>query len=85
MKRGLQKMTQLTRLRHSLHVIALNDKLVLHLGGSSDGDTRSHLNLTDVLLTEEVTDLHGLVVVRDDTVDGEMSIHSTHLVPEALQ
>ena len=36
------------------------------------------------LLTQEVPDLHRATTILNDTVDGEMSIHSAHLVLETL-
>ena len=37
------------------------------------------------LLAQEVTDLQRTTTLLDDAVDGEMGIHSTHLVLEALE
>ena len=37
---------------------------------------------TNLLLPKEVTDLNGLAVTADGSVDGKMSIHEPHLVPE---
>uniref|UniRef100_A0A182KID9 Secreted protein n=1 Tax=Anopheles christyi TaxID=43041 RepID=A0A182KID9_9DIPT len=42
------------------------------------------MRAADVLLAEEVTDLHQRVVLTDHTVDREMSMYGTHLVLESL-
>ena len=36
------------------------------------------------LLPQEVADLQRMTTILNDTVDGEMGVHSTHLVLEAL-
>lgn len=47
--------------------------------------TTPHLDAADVLLPQEVPDLHHGAVLLDDHVDGEMGIHGAHFVPETLQ
>ena len=61
-----------------------NDELVL-LSGVLAGDAGVHPNLPHKLLAQEVPHLHQGVVLRDGAVDGEMSIHSTHLVLVTLK
>lgn len=47
--------------------------------------TRPHSDTADVLLSQEVPDLHHGSILLDDYVDGEMGVHGTHFVPETLQ
>merc|ERR1719340_368874 len=49
-----------------------------------DCDTRVHPHLPDELLSKEVTDLNKSASLSDGTVDGEMRIHSPHLVQVAI-
>lgn len=37
-----------------------------------------------MLLTQEISDFDEAVVLRDDAIDGEMSMYCTHLVLESL-
>lgn len=46
--------------------------------------TISHSYTPDVLLSEEVPDLHQSSSLLNDNVDGEMGVHRTHFVPETL-
>ena len=69
-----------TRNRHGLDVISLEDDLILLSLGLGHGHTLLHVDVAHTLLTEEVTDLHlGTVLVNGD-IDGEVSVHKTHLV-----
>jgi hypothetical protein len=43
------------------------------------------LSAADELLAEKVSHFKELVVILDGAVDGEMSVHTTHLVLETLQ
>lgn len=72
------------RLGHGFEVVALKDQLILLLGRVDDGYTRCHMDLADVLLAQEVTDLDDRVVLGGDAVDGEMGIYGAHLVLETL-
>ena len=57
----------------------------LILGGSTvDGDTVGHVDTAHNLLTDEVTDLNGLLGVGDGRIDGEMGVYQLHLVLESL-
>merc|ERR1712084_155751 len=72
-----------SRLRDHLDVVALDDELILDLLGSVDGDTLEHLHNTHALLAQEVANLHDLAAVLYGYVDGEVSVHEPHGVPEA--
>jgi len=60
--------------------------LILNIGSLHVLDTLKKLNTSNSLLTQEITDLHGLLtgVVDAGAVDGEMSVTETHLVLESL-
>ena len=45
-----------------------------------DGDSFEHVNVTNSLFTKEVTDFDLGTVLVDGDVDGEVSVHETHLV-----
>lgn len=47
--------------------------------------TSPHSDTADVLLSQEVPDLHQSSRLLNDDVDGEMGVHRAHLVPETLQ
>ena len=49
------------------------------------GLTSPHSDAADVLLSQEVPDLHQSSSLLNDDVDGEMGVHRAHLVPETLQ
>ena len=53
-------------------------------GGIGASDTLGHLDSSDDLLTQKVTDLNYGVVHAGHHVDGKMSIHGTHLVQVSL-
>lgn len=63
-------------------------ELVLDVLGSLDVDAGPHVDPSDDLLANEVSDLNleavGLLVLLDVDVDGEMGIDVSHLVLEAL-
>ena len=69
-----------TRGGHSLNIVTLEDDLVLLSVGLDDSHSLKHVNVTHSLLTEEVTDLDLLSVLVDGDVDGEVSVHESHLV-----
>jgi len=54
--------------------------LILLLLGVEDGDTLQHRDLHDDLLTQEVADLDGLLIIGNNDVDGEMGVDEAHLV-----
>jgi len=54
--------------------------LILLVLGVEDGDALQHGNLHDDLLTQEVADLDGLLIIGNNDVDGEMGVDETHLV-----
>lgn len=47
--------------------------------------TTPHLDSADVLLSQEVPNLHQSSILLNDNVDGEMGIHRAHFVAETLQ
>jgi len=66
-------------------VDTFEDKLVLGLNGDLDSASGLHNNLLDLATTEEVLDLNGLVVLGNDSVNGEMSVNESHLVEDTLK
>lgn len=52
---------------------------------NSSQHTCPHANTADVLLPQEVSDLHQSASLLHYHVNGEMCIHRSHLVSEALQ
>ena len=56
-----------------------NNKLILNFG-SSDGAALEHVNDTNDLLTDVVTDLNALTTLGDVSVDGKVCVHQTKLV-----
>ncbi len=64
---------------------AVEDKLTLDIGVQLDGGAALHDDVLVLLAAKEV--LHGdaCAVLGDDNVDGEMSVHKSHLVAVALQ
>ena len=73
------------RERDLLDIVTFDDELVLD-GSVATGDraTVLHGDNTGELLSNKVTDLEDLAVIDNVDVDGEMSVHQPHLVPEAL-
>ena len=63
------------------NVVTTELDLILDVGGTDVLDTLGDDDLTDALLSEEVTDLDGVAVKGD--VDGEMRVDESHLVEEA--
>lgn len=65
-------------------VDTVEDKLVLDLLGEGNGGASEHVNVLVLLATQEVLDSERRTVLGDDDVNGEMSVHESHLVAEAL-
>ena len=65
-------------------VEAFEDEFILDLDGESDGNTVGHVNVLDLLTSEEVLDVDAGSVLGDDAVNGEMSVDGSHLVHEAF-
>jgi len=70
-------------LRHFLEVVTLDGDLVF-LARLDAFDAVEHGNATNVLLAQEITNLHGLAFVLDGDVDGEMGVNALHLVTVAV-
>merc|ERR1719309_958687 len=60
-----------------------HNQLVLLALAVLNGHALGHAHLTNVLLSQEVSDLDERAALRDGAVDGEVSIHSPHLVTES--
>ena len=65
-------------------VNTVEDELVLNILGKVDSAAGVELDEVASLATEEVLDLNLLLVLGDDGGDGEMRMHQSHLVAEAL-
>ena len=65
-------------------VDAFEDKFVLGVDGLLNGAAGGHDDLLDVATTEEVLDLNGLEVLGGLRGHGEMRVHESHLVEDAL-
>lgn len=72
------------RSRNELQIGSLDDDLVLLVIGLSDSATVEHIQRSDDLLADEVSDLDGLSVVEDVGVDGEMRISESELMDKSL-
>jgi len=65
-------------------VNTVENELILHVLGLEDSGAFWKLNEMRFLSTEEVSDFKKILFLVDDTVDGEMIVHKSHLVSEAL-
>ena len=65
-------------------VSAVEDELILDILRGIDGAALVELDNVGLLTTEEVLDLDVLAVLGDDSGNGEMRMHKSHLVSEAL-
>jgi len=72
------------RLGEEADVSAVEDELILNLLVGEDGAAVVELDKVGLLTAEEVLDLDGLAVLRNKSSDGEMRMHKSHLVSEAL-
>jgi hypothetical protein len=68
-----------------LVVDSVEDDLILQLWAHLAGATWEHIDLLDLLSTQEVLDFKGLSVLRNGDVDGEMGMHHSHFVSESLK
>jgi len=66
-------------LRHLFDVVTLDGDLVF-LARLDAFHAIEHGDATNVLLAQEITDLHSLAVVLDGDIDGEMGVNALHLV-----
>ena len=65
-------------------VNTVEDELTLDVVVELDSSASLHDDVLVLLTTEEVLDGDAGAVLGDDNVDGEMSVHESHLVAEAL-
>ena len=70
--------------RDSGVIEAFEDEFVLNISGESDSDTGEHVNVLDLLTSEEVLDIDARSILGDDAVNGEMSMDGSHLVHESF-
>ena len=68
----------------SLVVNTIEDQLTLLLSGDGDLGVTSALDELVLFTAEEVLDSDAGAVLGDCNIDGEMSVHKSHLVAEAL-
>lgn len=69
-----------SRLGDILKRVSGKDQLILLGSRDLDVNTLGDLNLTNTLLTQEVSDLNNSSVINDVNVDGEMCVDISHLV-----
>ena len=69
-----------TRSGDLLNIVTLKNDFILLGFRLHDGDSFEHVNVTNSLLTKEVADLDLGAILVDSNVDGEVSVHKTHLV-----
>ena len=74
-----------SRLGNILNIVALKDQLILHGLAALNSNTLLHLDTSDVLLTQKVSDLNEGALLADGAVNGEMGIYGSHLVLESLK
>ena len=74
------KASSLTRSGHSFDIVSLKNDLILLSLGLSHSHSLEHVDMTHSLLSKEVTHLHLLSLLVDSNIDGEVSVHETHLV-----
>ena len=74
------KFTKPTRSGDLLNIVTLKNDFILLGFRLHDGDSFEHVNVTNSLLTKEVADLDLGSILVDSNVDGEVSVHKTHLV-----
>ena len=67
-----------------LVVNTIEDQLTLLLSGDCDLGVTSALDEFVLFTTKEVLDSDACAVLGDHNIDGEMSVHKSHLVAEAL-
>jgi hypothetical protein len=66
--------------RDVLVINAFKDELVLKVGVELHCGTGEKLNFLDLFSSEEVLDFNRFAILRDGYVDGEVSVHESHLV-----
>lgn len=71
-------------LGEGVEVDTVEDNLTLDVGGEGALGALLHVDSLVLLSTEEVLNGDGVAVLGDDAVDGEMSVHHSHFVAEAL-
>ena len=72
-------------LGNSLDGVSLEDQFVLLSLGVLNGDTLMHPHTSDELLSQEVSHFNQGSSLWDGAGNGEMSVHSSHLVLVSLE
>ena len=65
-------------------VNSVENELILNVLGLEDSGAWWKLNEMRFLSSKEVSDFKNILLLADDTVDGEVIVHKSHLVSEAL-
>ena len=73
----------LTWIGHKFNVISLQNNFIF-LARVCTCNTRSQWNFTNIFLTQEIPNFYHTSIIRARDIDGEMSVHCTHLVTESL-
>ena len=73
---------QRASLRNLFNIVTFQPEFIFLLGGSFDGNTFEHINLSKFLFAQEIFDVDGFASVLDDHVDGEMRVNGSHFVSE---
>jgi hypothetical protein len=72
------------RLRKSSNIDTIEDEFVLDVLGLEDSAARGELDEMRFSTSEEVLDLKRLLILSNDSGNGEMCIYESHLVSETL-
>ena len=72
------------RLRKGSNINTVEDEFVLDILGLEDSAARSELDEMRLSTSEEVLDLKRLLILSNDSGNGEMCIYESHLVSETL-
>ena len=65
-------------------VNSVENELILNVLGLEDSGAWWKLNEMRFLSSKEVSDFKNILLLADDTIDGEVIVHKSHLVSEAL-
>ncbi len=73
-----------SRARDKFNIVSGENKLIFNILGAVACDASKHVDNTDTLLSQEITDLNNLSLLLNVNVNGEMCVDKTHLVFKAL-